>query len=379
MSSRIVYLNDGEMGVINGGGASTLTSQRMAQYQRTLRQLEEQHAWKTSGAGAQFMGQTNPYAGADDQSAACRVTALTGLHGQLLYALTTPEMGGLYLKDPLDDGAQEGNWYSDRSFFVRDMDAHGGQIALALDSVGGECHIALMEEDRPAYRVITQGDTVDTAPWLSRREKDVLYYASVGNGRNEDGMILAQGPSAILRLNLATGGLTELMADDHTDYLRPREAPDGALYFIRRPCQQKGNRPLSLGEKAKNVGAFFRGVGMFFRAIADPKGAANSKPVLSGGAKAMHQNRTLEGQTLDVSLPADPAEQDRGCVPDSWALMRRAPDGMLTEVARGVADYAFDGDALVYSDGRRIFRVREGRREKLCQGTFISRLAVLED
>ena len=32
MSGRIVYLNDGEMGVITGGGASALTSQRMAQY-----------------------------------------------------------------------------------------------------------------------------------------------------------------------------------------------------------------------------------------------------------------------------------------------------------------------------------------------------------
>ena len=50
MGGKIVYLNDGEMGVITGGGASALTSQRMAQYQRTLRQLEEQHAWKTSGA-----------------------------------------------------------------------------------------------------------------------------------------------------------------------------------------------------------------------------------------------------------------------------------------------------------------------------------------
>ena len=227
--------------------------------------------------------------------------------------------------------------------------------------------------------MITQGDTVDAAPWLSRREKDVLYYASVGNGRNEDGMILAQGPSAILRLNLASGELTELMADDRTDYLRPKEAPDGAVYFIRRPYQQKGPRSLSLGEKAKNLGAFFRGVGMVFRTIADPKGAAASKPSMSGGAKAMRQSRILEGQTLDVSLPADPAEQDRGCVPDSWVLMRRNADGALTEVARGVADYAFDGDALVYSDGRRIFRIREGRREKLCQGIFLSRVAVLEN
>ena len=168
MSGKIVYLNDGEMGVITGGGASPLTSQRMAQYQRTLRQLEEQHAWKTSGAGAQFMGETNPYAGADAQGEACRVTALTGLHGQLLYALSTPEMGGLYLKDPLDDEAQEGNWYSDRGFFVRDMDAHDGQIALALDSVrgtamqyamaGGECLLKpVLKPGGPAFVPLRRG------------------------------------------------------------------------------------------------------------------------------------------------------------------------------------------------------------------------------
>ncbi len=376
MSRQIVFLNDGEMGVISGGNAAPLTSQRMVQYQRTLRELEERYAWKTAGAGAQFMGQHNPYADAQAQGAMCHVTALAPMQGQLLYALATPEMGGLYLKDPLDDGAQEGNWYSDRGFLVRDMDACDGQLALALDSVHGECHIALMQEGKPTYQVMTQGDTVDTAPWFSRRTKD-LYYASVGNGRNADGAMLARGPSAILKLNLASGSLSEMLADDQIDYLRPREAPDGALYFIRRPYQPKGSRLLSLGERTKSVGAFFKGVGRFFKAIGDPQAAQGGKPTLTGNAKTVPQNRTLEGVTLDVSLPKDPAEQDKGCVPESWVLMRRGLDGTLTEVYKGVADYAFDGDALIYSDGRRIFRCQGGKREKLYRGTFVSKLTVV--
>jgi hypothetical protein len=85
---------------------------------------------------------------------ACRVTALACVNNQLLYALATPGMGGLYLKDDRDDAAPEGNWYSDRGFRALELDAHDGKIALAL------------------------------------------YYALVGNGRNADDVILARGPSS---------------------------------------------------------------------------------------------------------------------------------------------------------------------------------------
>jgi hypothetical protein len=81
----------------------------------------------------------------------------------------------------------------------------------------------------------------------------------------------------------------------------------------------------------------------------------------------------------DVSLPKDAKEENQGCVPDSWVLMRREKDGSLTQVQKCVADYAFDGDALIYSNGRSIFRCENGERTLLCRGTFISRLIVISE
>lgn len=374
MHGRIVFLDDGEMNVYAGGEKTLLHSQRKEQYQRTLENLEARYEWRSSGAGAKFMEQQNPYANAAAMAEACRVTALACVKNQLLYALTAPEMGGLYLKDDRDDEAPEGNWYSDRGFHARDLDAHGGKIALSVEGLRGQCHIAIMDEGKPTYEVITQGDTVDSAPWLSRRG-NTLYYASVGNGRNEDGVILARGPSAVLQMDLASGSLTELLADEAIDYLRPKEAPDGALYFIQRPYQQQGTKGPSLLERIKGFGLMIKSVGQLIRLLVT-KDATPPKSTASGNTRTQ-QMRLLEGSLVDVSLPKDAKEQNQGCVPDSWVLMRREKDGALTQVQKGVCDYAFDGDALIYTDGRRIFRCENGGRTLLCRGTFISRIAVM--
>ena len=86
----------------------------------------------------------------------------------------------------------------------------------------------------------------------------------------------------------------------------------------------------------------------------------------------------LEGVLVDVTRVSDAKTDDdeRGCVPDAWVLMRREDDGSLTELVKGVADYDFDGDALVYSDGRRIIRLDDGKKNVLYKAVFIPRIVV---
>ncbi len=375
---KVLFLSDGEMSVWVEGAVRTLHSERMEKYMATARELENRNAWKYEGAGALYQGREHPYEPHRRMAeSSCRVPAATECGGKLLYALATPVMGGLYLKDLDDDRAPESNWLSERAFHLSDMHLQGETLAMALNMAHGECHIALLPVGKARYEVVTQGATQDTAPFLCDDGR-TLYYVSAGYARNEDGFILARGPSALLRLDVHSGDLTEVCAEDDTDYLRPKVGPDGLLYFIRRPWKEPAQKRLTLGDKIKNVGAFFKGVGRMFQFIGDPEGSAKRKPRIAGQKDDGQQKRMLEGVLVDVTRMSDAttADDEHGCVPDAWVLMRREPDGSLTELMKGVADYDFDGDALVYSDGRRIVRLQDGKKTVLHKAVFIPRIVV---
>lgn len=375
---KVLYLSDGEMGLIADGRQQALHSERKEKYMDTARELESRNAWKYEGAGAQFQQRENPYeAHRRMAESACRVTALAFWSGQLLYGLVTPDMGGLYLKPLEDDNVPESSWLSERTFRPRDLQVQGDTVALALDMADGECHIALLKAGKARYDVVTQGDTQDTAPFLCADGR-TMYYASAGFARDEEGRIIARGPSALLQMDVHTGDLIEIFTGDDVDYLRPKAAPDGRLYFIRRPYGPPKEKKLTLADRVKNIGAFFKGIWRLFQFIGDPQRAAKRQPRVVGQKDDAVQKRMLEGALVDVTRMSDTdaQEDDRGCVPDNWVLMRRETDGTLTEIIRGVADYDFDGDALVYSDGRRIIRLQDGKKTVLHKAVFIPRLTV---
>lgn len=376
MMSKIVFLSDGEMMVFEDGKARRLHSERKALYIRTARNLEERNAWKYEGAGARFQHQANPYEHRSRTAdSACQIRALAPWKGQLLYALTTPEIGGLFLKDMADDDAPEGNWLSDREFRPADMHVQGEQVVLALESALGERHIALMKGQSPRYEIITQGDTQDSAPFLCEDGR-TMYYVSAGWARNESGMPIAKGPSALLRIDLRSGDLDEIAAEDAFDYLRPKQDANGTLYVIRRPYKSDAPKRLTLLDKAKNIGATFKGLGKLLQAIGDPEGTAKRTPRVAGQSNEEAQKRMLEGIMVDISRGGEKDSDDEGCIPADWVLMRQTVDGHFEEVQRGVADYDFDGDALVYTDGRRIICVEDGKKTVLHKAVFIPRVVV---
>ena len=376
MASKLIFLSDGEMMVLDGGRPRRLDSERKAQYARTVHDLQERNAWKYEGAGAKFQHQVNPYelrSGMLD--AVCQIRAAVPWQGKLLYALTTPEMGGLYIK-PLEEGdSAESHWLSERGFCPMDLHARGEQAVLALDTALGERHIALMKAGSARYEFVTQGDTQDSAPFLCEDGR-TLYYVSAGWARSEDGRAIAKGPSELLRQDLHTGRLEEIAADDNYDYLRPRIAPDGTLYVIRRPYKMDAPRRVGIVDRVKSIGSVFKGLGRLLRFIGDPEGAAKRTPRTAGQTTEAAQQRMFEGMLLDITRSSSGTDEGEGCIPQDWVLLRQAPDGHFEEELRGAADYDFDGEALIYTDGRRIIRLEDGKKTVLHKAVFIPRLAV---
>lgn len=376
MTSKVMFLSDGEMMLWEDGHVRPIHAARREQYIRTARELQQRNAWKYEGAGAKFQHQVNPYAQAGSAAeTACRIRDVAIWQDKVLvYALAAPEMGGLYMKELDDPDAPEGNLLSERGFRPRDLHIQGDTVVMAVEQAGMESHIALMKEGSGRYEVITQGDTQDSAPFLCPDGR-TLYYVSAGWARNQEGVPLAKGPSALLRLDLRYNDLAELRADRKYDYLRPREAPNGHMYVIRRPYRSEGPRRLTLAERVKNIGAFFKGLGKLFQVIGDPEGTAKRTPSVIGQGAEEGQKRVLEGVVLDITRTAD-QEDDGGFVPKDWVLMRENPEGELEVVREGVADYDFDGEALIWSDGRRILRSENGKTTVLHRGVFIPRVVV---
>lgn len=374
MAGSVIIICDDQLARVKDGRIISLTSQREQQYRQALRELETKYEWKTSGAGAQFMKQTNPYKGATEYSR-CRLNALAGLDGKLLYSISTPESGYLYLKDCEDDAAPEGHRYGERGLDITDLSACGGKIAFSAHDARGEYHIALMEEGRAGYRWVTSGDTYDAAPAFSRDGKSIFFESS-GLARGDEGYVTAKAPAEIMKLDLAAGTLEEICADPEHDYIRPRMAPDGGLYMIKKPYKTPEIPRISVADRIRNIGNFFRGLGNIVRALGNTDSIDRKLDKYAGAGTAV-RTRILNG--VAVSVAEKPDEKDeRGWAPDDWVLVRRSDDGGFTEILKGVADYDFDGGAIIYTDGRRVFRYENGRREKLCKGAFIPRIAVIK-
>ncbi len=364
MSDRALYLTKDEMGLYADGRAGALPSQRIAQYERNLHDLETRYAWRSSGEGARFTHQTNPYAGASQQTGV--ITAIAPLDGEMIYAVNYPELGGIYRKDYGAPAADEGFILGDMALRIHDLHARGHDIAAAVDDARGQRHIALLSSERAGLRLVTEGDTVDSGPFLAG--DGWLYYASAGLARDEKGAMLAQGPAALLRMRPDTGALEVVAESPDFDYLRPKVAGDGALYCVRRPyrkggAQARGGSLLdALLSPFRFVASIGKGLALLGRLLGG--GPAPAEPA-TGGAKA--KNRAKEKMTLNdlrVEINKSLRENEQrgdphpGYAPGNWELVRVGADGDMARVRRGVIDYdpCTDGGFLV-TNGRYLLKI----------------------
>jgi hypothetical protein len=395
MSYSIAYLSDSKLFLkpADATAARLIQSPFAQELIDRANRDRQRNEWKASSAGWQSSSR-GPFALAGLGAAGngdTRKILVTGLSRgaaphELLYALETESVGGLFQYDSTND--EERRLFHRQQFKARDLARHPSEDLIALSNRydDGTANIALMPPSGKGLRDVTEGDSVDEAPaWVPGAAKTVVFQ-SAGIGRNQLGHPVALGPYAVQQLDLEKDRFTTLLEDEHTDYLIPRLTADGTLYVIRRPWQPQGHESISPLKFAIDavlfpvrVAAAIVGFLNFFSII-----FSNQPLITAGGPKKEGPStRYLQfwGKWIDAEKQLKAASKkgpDASLVPDSWQLIRRRPAGDEEVLAKGALCFDLAPDnSVVYTNGRAIYRLDPaGNRTTLCTDKMIERLIV---
>jgi len=361
----LACISEGQLSLQGDGGEQILESP----FGRSLRdravQIYNRHAWKTQGRGGQSLGRALRTPEERDPSEfRIAITSVTrGTHpGELLYTLETNEISGMFSRDA---GGIEKRLFHTADFRIRHLDAHpdGEEIATSVFLRDGMANLAVLKTDGSGLTEITDGDSVDEAPRWAPGPGRRLVYQSSGMGRDTAGRFARRGAAAIQQLDLDTGEIRCLAQDEGFDFLSPRMAADGSLYYIRRPNLVNAPPPVSPWMALRHTVMLPFRIFWFVGFLID----------------LFVENKT--GSPL-FGISTKQAGSSGPKVPDASVLMRQSAAGPAKAIAlaHGVLafDFATDG-SVIYSDGLAVYRIpaNSGHSAKILAGENIDCIAAL--
>ena len=241
-----------------------------------------------------------------------------------------------------------------------------------------------MYGDGGGFTELTQGESVDESPQWCPGAPGRIIFQSAGLAQNEQGAHVGKGAYSIQSLDVESGAMTSLAEDPLYDFLAPQAAPDGSLYFIRRPYSlaEKRWNPLRLVEDIllfpfRLIYALFQFLN-FFTMIYTGKPLSKVGPGVQRYAD--EPRMVLWGNLVEAHKNFLGAGEDRaGLVPSSWELCRKPANGQMEVLVKGVLSYDLQPDAgIVYSNGAVIYRrTREGQVKKLHSDAMIQQVIAL--
>jgi hypothetical protein len=382
MQPMVAYLADGKLFLKRPGQRADPVESRFGEemVDQALRSREK-NEWKTRSQTGQVMSGGMLWGGNPAEPAARRIH-ISGItrgekSGTLLYALDTDTVGGLFRYD-IRENLEQRLFHQNR-FRIRHLSRHSElqTVAFSMRSEDGVADIAVMDYAGKDLHVVTEGDSLDESPSWVPGETAKLLFQSAGIGRDQAGQVAGIGPYAIQMLDLDRGELTTLLEETKKDFLLPRMAADGSLFFIRRPYQPArapGAWPLVRDAVLIPVRLLFAVFGFlnFFSLM------WSGKPLTTAGGPSREapspRYLMLWGKLIDAEKAARAAKgEPAALVPKDWELVRRPADGAEEVMAQGVVSFDLCEDgSVVYTNGAAVYHIsRDGRRDEICRGKMI--------
>jgi hypothetical protein len=387
----LAFLTRGRLLVERPGGYAELQSSFVQSAVDRQERARERHAWK-EGTAFQISGRRMKQFDGDEQVGFRFASAVFAGPDKLLYFVEDQGAGGLF-EHHLASGGEHRLLHRQR-LQLRDLrlSVAGDKLYASTLFNNGMANIVAMGADGSGYRELTSGDTVDSAPCevppgalgMGERASGAwLVYQSSGIARNAEGRFLALGPSSIQLLDLERGSIEPIFEDPATDFLRPRVARDGSLYFLRRPYD--GHQYRSRDLVTDTLLFPFRLVRALFSYLNYFSLMYTRKPLTSASGPALEQDLhsiELQGRHIDTRAALRTGRRVLGVpvlVPATWQLVCRTRQGEERVLASHVATYELSGDdRIVFSTGYGIFALdRDGSATPVVRNRFIGELAVL--
>ena len=372
---KIAYLSNGAMYICNNGKVSQLPCERADKYADTVNEINKNKAWKHSGRGAEFMGAVEHY---EDASKNIRIFGITPVDNGFLYSAVFGEMGAIYRKNADVPKAPEGHIYTGMNSRISHICCRDGKIAAIMND-----HLAVFDE-RGDYDEVTDGPSAESYPFWSADDNRILCSTV---GFVMDGYS-GVSPSSIIAVDIEAGRMDELFAEEENDLIKPKNDSDGNYYFIRQPYK----------EPKPQKEPIWKSVLLFpVRLIKAIIGFLNAFSVLFGGEPLRNNQQRgdiktknksprelyFEGRLLEAEKNekenAESGDKNPSILPRSRVLVKKAPDGSETVIRKGVLDYTFSDEGIVYSNGKEIILIENGGEEKvIAKASFADNLIILK-
>lgn len=222
--------------------------------------------------------------------------------------------------------------------------------------------VELLDNQAGYERSLTSGDSRDSNACFSKSNPENVLYQTAGIGRNEQGFLWGYGPEAVNKVNIHSGEITTLLADEKYDYLSPKDDRQGNIYCIRRPYRAPGyTSPLKIlwhvvTFPVRLVVAIVRFLDAFTKLFSrDPMKLAGH------AAQPQVENKYVRvlGQTIDMAKVQRDARfsNEPSLVPKSWELIKLDNQGKISVISRKVSSFDIDDNDRVHITNG--FKVRE--------------------
>jgi len=384
MNIPVVYLANGVLRLIDEAGeVRPLESRFGSDLLNKAVKDQQRHAWKQGVEGKFITGSALWGKGDADKPIQISLTSIArgAQPEQFLYTLRTDHVCAILSVQ--ERGSDEQRIWNNNTKQVNHLSVHPslGHIACSLEHKSGTANIAVRLAEESGLSEVTEGDSVDTAPSWVPGDRMQIVFQSAGLGRNKDGFVGALGPFNIQKLDVENGEMETLAENSKFDYLTPRIATDGTLYYIRRPYE--GLRRAGFVDMLKDIILFpfrlSRALFHFLNFFSMIYSGKQLKTVKQAGNAPMDLPQMIIWGNLVKARKPDDATDSTSLVPKSWQLIRQKSGQPAEEIAEGVLcfDISDDGN-VIYSDGSRITAMEpDGRKQVLAEDTMVQQVAAL--
>ena len=319
---------------------------------------------------------------------------------KLVYSFSVNESSGIYYKYTDDEKKTEAHLISSSEENFKDIVvSKRGELGGSVQRNSFNSDIAVFSKDGGDYKLVTGGDSKDENPFFG--ENGEIFFNSYGVGRDVNNEFVKYMPSEILKLNVRSMQIDTLVSDEKNSYIKPIFDKDGNLYCIRKPGEEKEKSNVFLNillVPVRIVEALIGFVSMFVNIFAGKPLVDGKGKTRSGGGAAKNADEKkvfIHNHMLSVEkeLKNNAKEQDGGFIHRSWKLVKikkndddfsvQYDHGIAEELASGVADFCLieeNGEKiLIYTNGKRIFEIREnGEKKKLLNTDFCVKLGAVQ-